>query len=93
MRPPISVVARRPDRRRYNREAEPEERPPTFGLVDVHGAALVAGHLGHDGQSQSGARLRPGARGPVEAVEDEVDVAGVDPGPCLLYTSPSPRDS
>ena len=29
----------------------------------------------------------------VEAVEDPVSLVGIDPRSCLLYTSPSPRDS
>ncbi len=64
-------------------EAEPEHRPAALGLVDVDAAALVPGHLGHDGQAQARTGPAPGARGPVEAVEDEVDVAVVDPRPVV----------
>src|SRR5271163_1600396 len=59
-------------------QAEPEDRPPTLGPVDVDPPAFVAGHLGHDGQPQPGTGFPPGARGPIEAIEDEVDVAVID---------------
>jgi hypothetical protein len=42
-------------------EAEPEDGSAALGPVDVDAAALVPGHLGHDGQPQPRAGLGPGA--------------------------------
>src|SRR5918993_1282219 len=62
-------------------EDHPEARSPAGDAVDLHGPAVDGDEGGHDGQPETGAAGRPGARlvGPVEALEHPLGLLGGEP--------------
>ena len=61
-------------------EEQGERRAHTLGRLDGHLAAVVAGDVADDGETEAGAagRPRPGAVDPVEPLEDAVEVTTGD---------------
>src|SRR6476620_5346973 len=76
-----------------DRDPQREGRAGTFLGVDRDAAAVVGGHVAHDGQAQAGAARLPAA-GPVDAVEaleDAVEVARRDADAVVPHDDVDPR--
>ena len=66
-------------------EAEAHDRAPAGGGIRRYRAAVAKRDLADDGEAEARPRGGPGRRGPVEAVEDERQVVGVDAGAVVAH--------